>query len=158
MSGEVFQSNQKKKNPVKFLEHGLVFIPSVCLSSQCVCVCVFVRICVYVLISVELSRTSSPGKKEPGNLQKHFSAEYACCVSCVCVCSCVVDPEELREADGEKVFALQFTSIICPPPLSRASSPLPRSTIPLPSHFPIPALRSSLGQKKNTHTRMCVCD
>ena len=39
MSGEVFQSNQKKKNPVKFLEHGLVFIPSVCLSSQCVCVC-----------------------------------------------------------------------------------------------------------------------
>ena len=66
----------------------------------------------------------------------------------MCVCSCVVDPEELREADGEKVFALQFTSIICPPPLSRASSPLPRSTIPLPSHFPIPALRSSLGQKK----------
>lgn len=146
---------------MNFLEHGLVFFtPSVCLSSQCVCVCVhacdFVCTCSFLLnCLVRLLRE----KKEPGNLQKHFSAEYACGVSRARVCSCAVDPEELREADGEKVFALQFTSIICPPPLPRSSSPLPRFTIPLPSHFLFPPCAPLLvKKKKKTYTRMCVCD
>lgn len=68
-----------------------------------------------------------------------------------------------EETDGEKVFALQFTAIICPPPhffsLPHSASLLPHFTFPLPSHFQFPLplfLPPFVSFFKNTYTGMCL--
>ena len=60
-----------------------------------------------------------------------------------CAFVCVCNPEELRATDGEKVFALQFTAIICPPLscfflyLSSPHSSFPIPTISLSASVPL---------------------
>lgn len=144
-----FFSQTERRTHWNFWNTAWFFYVLLYLRSQDVCVCVC------VLTSPECTRMSLKGARKSSET---FSGNIHCICVCLCACVCVCDPEELRQTDGEKVFALQFTAIICPPPLFFHSLSLPlfflTSTIPLPSHFLSPP--SLFLFLKNTSTGMCV--
>lgn len=147
MSGEVFQSKPEKEEPSEFSGTWPGFFYTLCLFifTVCVCVCACVRFCVYVLISVELSRTSSPGKEGAGKSSETFLGRI--CMrrfarACLFVCS---RPRRIkrgrrRESVCSAVHIYDLSS--SPPSLFLSSSSLYHSS---PVSFPIPTLRSSLG-------------